>query len=93
MNRRISVSDAEGNPWPDDKLIGNGTVADVKFEFKDYGAGKHPGIYPQAIRVLDHKAYERVEFAPLPKDDPYAKPKQGDLPKDMEPKVDDDFPE
>jgi hypothetical protein len=95
LNRRISVTDAQGNPWPADKLLGNETVADVKFEKKDYGEGKHPGVYPQAIRILDHKEYQRVEFAPLPKDDPYAKPAEGKLPEGMEPaaKSDDEFPE
>lgn len=98
QNRRISVSDAAGHPWPDNELIGNGSVVDVKFEFKDYGEGKHPGVYPQAVRVLDHKAYERVEFAPLAQTDPYAgkvgaATKSGQLPEEMEPANDDEFPE
>jgi hypothetical protein len=82
-NRRISVTDAAGNPWPQDRLIGNGTIVDVKFEKKDYGAGKQPGVYPQAVRILEHKEYQRQEFAPLPADDPYAKNVR--LPEGMEP--------
>lgn len=102
-NRPISVTDAAGNPWPNDMLIGNGSVIDVKFEDKEYvvKGKKQVGVYPQAVRVLDHKAYERVEFAPLPKEDKYAKaaealPVEGKLPEGMEPvkdTLDDDFPE
>jgi hypothetical protein len=53
-------------------LIGNGTTVDLKFEFKDYGKGKYPGLYPQAVRVLDYKEYVPQHFAPLSEDDPYA---------------------
>lgn len=107
MNRPISVVDVEGQHWPENKLIGNGSVVDVKFDYRDYGAGKKAGLYPQAIRVLDLKEYQRVEFAPLPEDDPYAPKegaKEGQLPEGMEPEapkvekkevdpLDDDFPE
>jgi hypothetical protein len=74
LNKRINVVDAAGEAWPQDKLIGNGSVVDVRFDYRDYGAGKKPGVYPQAIRVLEHAEYQRVDFAPLHEDDPYAKP-------------------
>jgi hypothetical protein len=96
FNRRISVTDAQGNPWPQDKLIGNGSIVDVKFEFKDYGKGKYPGLYPQAVRILKHQEYQRQEFAPLPEDDPFYEPAvdgfEGQLPDHMEPALE-EFPE
>jgi hypothetical protein len=92
LNRRISVVDLEGEPWRQDRLIGNGSTVDLKFEHKDYGEGKHPGLYPQAIRVLELAEYRRQEFAPLDENDPYNKPKEGQLPDGMEPQGD-DFPE
>ena len=92
LNRRISVVDHNDQPWNQQTLIGNGSVVELKFEYKDYGAGKHPGVYPQAIRVLEAKEYQRQEFAPLKEDDPYYKPKEGQLPDGMEPQGD-DFPE
>jgi len=70
-NNPITVTDAAGKPWPADTPLGNGTVADVKFEIWDFGPGKFPGIYPKAIRVLDHVPYERQEFAPLSEDDKF----------------------
>lgn len=96
FNRRISVTDARGEPWPQDKLIGNGSKADLKFEFKDYGPGKQPGLYPQALRILELKEYQRQEFAPLDEDDPFYEPttKEGELPAGMEPEpVEEEFPE
>lgn len=93
FNRRISVTDSQGNPWPQNKLIGNGSTVDIKFEKKDYGQGKQPGLYPQAIRVLDYKEYVRQEFAPLEDDDEFYEPRaeEGKLPTGMEPA--EEFPE
>lgn len=71
-NRRIRVEDAAGNPWPETKLIGNGSVADVKFVVVDNGPGKFKGMYPRSIRILEHVPYERKEFDDLPEDDEYA---------------------
>lgn len=96
LNRRISVEDADGNPWPHDKLIGNGSDVDLKFEFKDYGKGKYPGLYPQALRILNLKEYQRQEFAPLKPDDKFAKPQEGRLPDHLEPQPEEyarEFPE
>lgn len=73
LNRRISVFDANDKPWPVDKLIGNGSIVDLKFKFTDYGKGKIPGVYPQAIRVLEYIEYVRQEFAPLTEEDKYWK--------------------
>jgi hypothetical protein len=99
LNRSIAVMDVDGNPWPATDLIGNGSTVDLKFEYKDYGAGKFAGVYPQAIRILERKEYVPQHFAPLDDDDefkhdaPAEKPKEGALPKGMEPELDDDFPE
>lgn len=70
LNERIEVVDALGKPWPQDKLIGNGSVIDVKFAVVDYG-DKKAGVYPRKIRILDHIPYEDKGFAPLSEDDEY----------------------
>ena len=70
-NQPIRIMDAAGKDWDPNEKIGNGTVADVKFEIRDYGVGKYPGIYPRAIRILDHVAYKTEEFAPLSSDDKF----------------------
>lgn len=69
--QRIKVMDAAGKAWDQETKIGNGSVMDVKFEKRDYGKGKPKGVYPRAIRVLDHVAFESSEFAPLSKDDEF----------------------
>jgi hypothetical protein len=68
-NDPITVTDKDGNPWPANKKLGNGTVADVKFSFTDFGTTK--GNYIKAIRVLEHVPYVVQEFAPLSEDDEY----------------------
>jgi hypothetical protein len=70
-NVPIKVEDAFGNPWPEDVLLGNDTVADVKFVVIDNGKGKFHGVYPRSIRVMELKAYQSKEFAPLDENDPY----------------------
>lgn len=70
-NMPIRVEDVYGNPWPEDVLLGNGTVADVKFVVIDNGPGKFPGVYPRSIRVLDLVQYQSKEFAPIDENDPY----------------------
>ena len=70
-NQPIRVEDVYGNNWPEDVLLGNGTVADVKFVVIDNGPGKFPGVYPRSIRVLDLVPYQSKEFAPMDENDPY----------------------
>ncbi len=72
-NFPIKVMDAAGNPWPEDKLLGNDTVADVRFVVIDNGKGRFNGVYPRSIRVLEHVEYKSKEFEPLDEDDPYYK--------------------
>lgn len=70
-NDPITVVDKENHPWPQDKLIGNESIIDLKFNYVDYGKGKQAGLYPKGVRVLEHVPYQRVEFAPLKEDDEY----------------------
>lgn len=70
-NFPIKVEDIIGNTWPQDKLIGNDTVADVTFVVIDSGPGRFNGVYPRSIRILEHVPYESDEFAPISEDDPY----------------------
>jgi hypothetical protein len=70
-NFPITVVDARNQPWNPDAKIGNGSTVEVKFKVVPYGPGKPTGVYPQAIRVLEHNEYVRQEFAPLPEDNKY----------------------
>lgn len=70
-NAPIEVVDVLGKPWDQSKLLGNDTVADVKFAVVDYGPGKKAGVYPRKIRVLDHVPYETDGFEPISEDDEY----------------------
>lgn len=72
-NQPITVVDAAGNPWPDSKLIGNGSTVDVKFVVMDYGPGKKKGVYIRGVRVLDLVPYEPKEFDDLDEDDEFYK--------------------
>jgi hypothetical protein len=65
-----------GNTWPEDVLLGNDTVADVKFVVIDNGRGKFHGVYPRSIRVLDLVSYQSKEFSPIDESDPYYKKAQ-----------------
>jgi hypothetical protein len=69
LNDLITITDAQGNPWPANKKIGNGSVGDVKFSYTDFGTTK--GNYIKAIRVLKHVPYVAQEFAPLSEDDEF----------------------
>jgi hypothetical protein len=71
-NERIKITDILGNPWPQDKLIGNGSDIDVKFVVVDYGPGKKHGIYIRSIRVLKLVEYSKQEFDAIPDDDEFA---------------------
>lgn len=70
-NKPIEVVDILGKPWPQDKLIGNGSVIDIKFAVVDYGPGKKHGVYPRKIRVLELVPYEGGGFEPISEDDEY----------------------
>jgi hypothetical protein len=73
--RPITVVDGHNRLWDPEVKIGNGSTVEVKLDVVDYGKAKAAiaryGLYPIAIRVLDHKPYVRQEFAPLPEDSKY----------------------
>lgn len=75
-NYPIKVQDINGNPWPEDRLLGNDTIADVRFVVIDNGQGRFNGVYPRSIRVLELVPYESDEFQPIAKDDPFYKAAQ-----------------
>lgn len=78
-NRPIRILDIKGQPWPEGKLIGNGSTADVKFVLAPPMPGKpNAGLYIQAIRVLDLVSYETQEFAPLSEDDEFFAETEGE---------------
>ena len=55
-NQPIRVVDHQKNPWPDDKLIGNGSKVAVNFGINDTRYGLHPTIL--ALQVIDLVEYE-----------------------------------
>lgn len=64
------ITDARGQVW-DGRLIGNGSIVDIKVKAVDYGSASEAGLYFQAARVLDLVPYEGGDFAPLSEDDKY----------------------
>jgi hypothetical protein len=72
-NEPIRVVDAAGNTWHRDKLIGNETLVDVKFVVVDNGPRKYKGIYPRALRILEHVAFEQTDFDSIDEDDEFYK--------------------
>ena len=66
-NEPFRIYDADDLPWGDDRLIGNGTRADVKLDIRDWGVGKKKSIYAAAIRVTEHVPYASSEFAGMDK--------------------------
>lgn len=69
-NEPIRIYDEDNNPWPEDKLIGNGTKVDYKLSIVNYGKGKKSGIYTQALRVTELVPYEGNDFAAFDSDRP-----------------------
>ena len=80
-NKPIRILDSSNNEW-DGSLLGNGTVVDVKLDIRDYGPGKKKGIYPVAIRVVDHVEYQSNEFPPMAEDDGFKPAKKAAKAKD-----------
>lgn len=70
-NDPIDVVGVDGSDWNPKDLLGNGTIADIKFRVVDYGKGFQKGMYIQTIRVLDRVKYQKQEFAPLSEDDEF----------------------
>lgn len=70
-NDKPKIVDGRGDPWPQDKRIGNGSDVDVKLNWVDYGPGKKAGLYLQSMRVLDWIPYEGGGFPEIDSDDEY----------------------
>lgn len=70
-NRPIPVVDITNKAWDSSKLLGNGTIADVKFVIQDFGPGKRTGVYPRGIRVLKLESFVRNDFDPIDEDDEF----------------------
>lgn len=70
-NKPISVVDILGDPWPQDKLIGNGTDVEVTFVVRDYGKALKKGMYIRTVRVLKHVPYSASNVEPIDKTDPF----------------------
>lgn len=70
-NQPIKVVDVAGNPWDQNKLIGNDSVVDVKFVKVDFGPGKKLGVYPRSVRVLELVEYSPKEFDDLDENDEF----------------------
>lgn len=68
---RIRVVDVTGEAWPQDKMLGNETIVDVKLRIADYGKGMKKGVYINGLRVLELVPYVRPLFDELDEDDPY----------------------
>lgn len=67
-NFPIKIVDILEKPW-DDRLLGNGTVVDVKFAIG--GVAPRIGLYIRSIRVLDLVPYEQRTFTPISEEDEY----------------------
>lgn len=65
----IKVVDRNGKEWDQEALIGNGSVLRVRFSVKDYGTTV--GVYPQAVQVVKHVAYNGGADFPEIEDDEF----------------------
>lgn len=68
---RPKIEDIYGAAWPQDRLLGNDTVVDLKLRVADYGKALQKGTYISGIRVLDLVPYVKNAFEEIDKDDPY----------------------
>jgi hypothetical protein len=55
-NQPIRVVDDHGNPWPDDKQIGNGSVVNVNFAINEFRPGEFAANI-LSMQVWDHVPY------------------------------------
>lgn len=66
----IRIVDHRGEAWPDNKLIGNGSTVNVKYELNDPPTGsKVPRVSIIAVQVWDYVPYERKGGSDFPTKD------------------------
>lgn len=71
INDPINVTDILGEPWDQQRLIGNGSDVDVTFAVVDYGPGKKKGAYVRTVRVLKLVPYAKSDIPPVDENDPF----------------------
>lgn len=93
-NPPFKIIDADNEPWGEERLIGNGTKADLKLTIVDWGVGKKKSIWCSAIRVTDLVSYESDDFAAMDEGKPKRKAKAKPKTKKVEElaDLDDDLP-
>ncbi len=62
-NDPIKVVDADGNEWPKNKLIGNGSIVLIRYNVRKNEQTGQNNAYIQAVKVLEHVPYEADDFA------------------------------
>lgn len=72
-----AIVDKDGEDWNPKKLIGNGSVVDVKIVVRDWGPGRPKGIYLNKTRVLKLVPYGGDDFPDLAETDEFYEPRQG----------------
>lgn len=93
-NDPIRIYDEDNEPWPENKMIGNGSSVDFKLNIVDYGKGKKSGIYTAALRITELVPYESNEFGAMDGDKPKkskAKPQKPTAQPELD-DLDDDIP-
>jgi len=63
-SKPIKVVDAQGNDWPADKLIGNDSVLNVKYNVRAWNDGEGVSADVLAVQVWEYVPYEGGEQFP-----------------------------
>ena len=63
-SKPIKVVDAQGNDWPEDKLIGNGSILNVKYNVRAWQDGEGVSADVLAVQVWEYVPYEGGEQFP-----------------------------
>ena len=92
-NAPIRIYDEDNEQWPEDRLIGNGSKADLKLKIVDWGKGKKKSIWVLAVRVTDLVGYETDEFGAMDAEKGETKPKKAKAAPKKTTKVKEDTPE
>ena len=65
----FKIVDRAGNPWPQDKLIGNGSVMNVKCDVSEVVGSGAMKAKAFAFQVFEHVPYEGGEEFPIVEDE------------------------